>query len=175
MKIKRSYIVGFLNIFLLAAFFASLATAEGGGHMKVTSPDFADNGFIPRRFSGWGVDVNPALVIENIPAAAKSLALIVDDPDAPAGVWVHWVLYDIPVTARIDENTAPGKQGINDSGGKNYHGPMPPSGIHRYYFKLYALDAMLDLKEGLSKTELLKAIQGHILDQAEFVGRYRRS
>ncbi len=146
----------------------------GGGEMKVTSPEFKNNEFIPKKFTCEGDDINPILVIEGIPKEAKSLALIVDDPDAPMGTWVHWVVYDIPVVSKIDEDSIPGKQGSNDSGRKDYGGPCPPSGTHRYFFKIYALDTQLNLGEGISKKALEKAMDGHILDKAELVGLYQR-
>ncbi|MEA3489233.1 MAG: YbhB/YbcL family Raf kinase inhibitor-like protein [Candidatus Omnitrophota bacterium] len=142
--------------------------------MKLTSSEFSNNGYIPSKFTCEGVDVNPALVVEGVPEGAKSLALIVDDPDAPMGTWVHWVVYDMRVITRIDENTVPGKQGINDFGRKNYGGPCPPSGTHRYFFKVYALDAELGLDEGISKEGLESAMRGHILDKAELVGLYQK-
>lgn len=142
--------------------------------MKIASPDFENNKSIPAKFTCEGDDVNPALIIEGIPQEAKSLALIVDDPDAPMGTWVHWVVYDIPVTGRIEEKSVPGKQGMSDSRGKDYHGPCPPSGTHRYFFKVYALDKMLGLNEGIRKADLEKAMQGHILDKAELVGLYKK-
>jgi Raf kinase inhibitor-like YbhB/YbcL family protein len=147
---------------------------EGGRDMKLTSPEFEHNQFIPRKFTCEGDDVNPALIIEDVPKEAKSLALIIDDPDASMGTWVHWVVFDIPVKNRIEENNIPGKQGINNAGHKNYHGPCPPSGVHRYFFKLYALDTLLNLKEGISKGGLEKAMQGHILAEAELIGLYKR-
>jgi len=143
------------------------------GNMKLTSPDFENNKMIPRKFTCEGADVNPTLVIEDIPAGTKSLALIVDDPDAP-GTWVHWVVYDIPVVSRIDEDSIPGKQGMNDFRRKDYGGPCPPSGTHRYFFKLYALDKELALGERVDKKALEKAMQGHILDKAELIGLYKR-
>lgn len=147
---------------------------RGGGEMKISSPEFGHNQFIPQKFTCEGEDVNPTLIIEDIPKEAKSLALIMDDPDAPIGTWVHWVVFDIPLTKRIEENSIPGKQGINNAGHKNYHGPCPPSGTHRYFFKVYALDTILNLKEGISKGALEKAMQGHILANAELIGLYRR-
>jgi len=114
------------------------------------------------------------LIIEDIPPEAKSLALIVDDPDAPMGTWIHWVVFDIPVVSKIEEDSIPGKQGINDFGKKNYGGPCPPSGTHRYYFKTYALDTELNLEEGISKKNLEKAMEGHIMDKAELIGLYKR-
>ena len=144
--------------------------------MKLTSPSFENKSLIPSRFTCDGIDINPPLNIANVPSGAKSLALIVDDPDAPMKVWVHWVVYDIdPGTKVIAENSVPGKQGINDSNGKNYGGPCPPSGTHRYYFKLYALDKVLGLKEGVDKKSVEKAIEGHILAKDELVGLYKRA
>jgi hypothetical protein len=116
-------------------------------------------------------------VIENAPLTAKSLALIVDDPDAPAGNWVHWVVWNIdPTTDEIRENTVPSGalQGINDFRKQDYGGPCPPSGTHRYFFKLYALDMMLSLGPKANKTELERAMKGHIVAQGELIGLYRR-
>ncbi len=146
----------------------------GGVKMILTSSEFKANGMIPKKFTCQGEDVNPALAIEEIPPEAKSLALIVDDPDAPVGTWVHWVVYDIAIVSKIDENSVPGKQGTNDFRRKNYGGPCPPSGTHRYFFKLYALDKKLDLKEGLSKAQLEGAMKGHILDAGELIGLYKK-
>lgn len=142
--------------------------------MRLTSTEFADNEFIPKKFTCEGEDINPPLIIEKIPADAKSLALIIDDPDAPMGTWVHWVVYNISVISRIDENSIPGEQGVNDSGRRDYGGPCPPSGTHRYFFKIYALDVKLNLKAGLARQDLEKAMQGHILDKAELIGLYKR-
>jgi len=142
--------------------------------MKIKSPEFENNQTIPSKFTCEGEDINPGLVIENIPKEAKSLALIVDDPDAPMGTWVHWVVFDIPLVSKIEENSIPGKEGLNTAGRKSYHGPCPPSGTHRYFFKIYALDTVLNLKKDISKGHLEEAMQGHILDQAELVGLYKR-
>jgi Raf kinase inhibitor-like YbhB/YbcL family protein len=147
---------------------------EGVRKMQITSPSFKNNEMMPARFTYDGKDINPALVIENLPQGTKSLALIVDDPDAPAKIWVHWVVYDISATDRIEEDSIPGKQGMNDSAGKGYHGPCPPSGTHRYYFKIYALDKMLGLSDGIKKADLEKAMQGSVLSSAELVGLYKR-
>ncbi|HUU06460.1 MAG TPA: YbhB/YbcL family Raf kinase inhibitor-like protein [Patescibacteria group bacterium] len=143
--------------------------------MKITSPDFRNNEMIPKKFTCEGEDASPCLVIEGIPPQAKSLALIVDDPDAPMGTWVHWVVYDMPPAGRIEQDSVPGKQGMNDFGKRKYGGPCPPSGTHRYFFKVFALDAMLNLKEGLSKKELEHLLQRHILEKAELVGLYKRA
>lgn len=148
---------------------------QGGESMRLTSPAFENNGYIPKKFTCDGEDISPGLEISGIPDKTQSLALVMDDPDAPMGTWVHWVVFDIPVTNHIDENSIPGKQGINDFRRRNYGGPCPPSGTHRYFFKIYALDKKLDLSEGVSKQDLEKAMQGHILDKAELIGLYKRS
>ena len=147
---------------------------NGGMTMKLTSPSFGHRQSIPSKFTCEGNDVNPSLTIEEIPAGTKSLALIVDDPDAPMGTWVHWVVFNIPVTKAIAENSVPGTQGHNDFGRKEYGGPCPPSGTHRYFFKLYALDTLLDLREGTDKRTLERAMQGHILSSAELIGLYKK-
>ena len=142
--------------------------------MKLTSKEFEHNEYIPTKFTCQGKDINLALIIEDIPKETKSLALIVDDPDAPMGMWVHWVVYDIAVIPRIEEDSIPGKQGINDFGRKNYGGPCPPSGTHRYFFKIYALDKKLNLAEGINKQELETTMKNHILDKAELIGLYKK-
>ena len=142
--------------------------------MKLTSPDFRDNSQMPSKFTCEGQDISPELVIEGIPEGTKSLALIVDDPDAPMKTWVHWVVYDIAPAERIAEDSVPGKQGVNDFRRKDWGGPCPPSGTHRYYFKLYALDTMLGLDEGIDKRALEKAMEGHILGKAQLLGLYKR-
>jgi len=147
---------------------------EAGRVMKITSPSFKNGASIPTKFTGEGIDVNPALDIEDIPALSKSLVLIVDDPDAPMKTWVHWVVYDIPPINHIDENSIPGKQGMNDAGKENYHGPNPPSGTHRYYFKIYALDKVLSITGGISKSDLEDAMKGCVLSSAELMGLYKR-
>ena len=148
--------------------------AEGGDGMKISSPEFENNKLIPRKFTCQGQDINPTLILDDIPEEARSLALIMDDPDAPMGMWVHWVVFDIPLVKRIEEDSIPGKQGSNDFGRNDYGGPCPPSGTHRYFFKIYALDCMLNLKEGISKKELERVMEGHVLDKAELVGLYKK-
>ena len=143
--------------------------------MRVTSPEFEHGTSIPKKCTCEGVDVNPALIIEDVPAEAKSLVLIVDDPDAPRGTWVHWVVYNIPVVARIEEDSVPGEQGLNDFGEIGYGGPSPPSGTqHRYFFKLYALDTELALGGRVNKSAVEAAMEGHIVDKAELIGVYKR-
>jgi Raf kinase inhibitor-like YbhB/YbcL family protein len=142
--------------------------------LYVTSPDFRHNDLIPMKFTCDGKDINPALAIEGVPVSAKSLALIVDDPDAPHKTWVHWVVWNIPVTTSIAENTVPGEQGLNDFGRVEFGGPCPPSGVHRYFFKVYALDTTLDLPKSTTKEKLEHAMEGHILAYGELIGKYSR-
>jgi Raf kinase inhibitor-like YbhB/YbcL family protein len=145
--------------------------------LSITSAAFSHKGMIPSKHTCDGADVNPPLSFDNIPEMSKSLALIVDDPDAPMGTWVHWVVWNIGSgTKEIPEKSVPegALQGTNDFRKQSYGGPCPPSGTHRYFFKLYALDASLALKAGVTKTQLEEAMKGHILAQAELVGLYRR-
>ncbi len=142
--------------------------------MKITS-DFKNNEMIPKKYTCQGEDINPTLKFEDIPKNAKSLALIMDDPDAPNKTFVHWVLYNIPITDKIDENSYLGIQGINSAGSIGYVGPCPPSGKHRYFFKLYALDTVLDLKKAVSKEDLKKAMKGHIIERTQLIGLYSKS
>lgn len=150
--------------------------------MELCSSAFDDGGMIPRSFTCDGADRSPPLEWRTVPDGTRSLALICDDPDAPMGTWVHWVYYDIPAeTSSLPENVAPheqppngGTQGTNDFRKIGYGGPCPPGGTHRYYFKLYALDATLKLSPGATKKELRKAMEGHILGQAELMGKYKR-
>ncbi len=168
------------KIIILAVIFLGLVSAvsaqtQGGGmNMKITSPEFKHNEYIPKKFTCQGQDINPTLQIADYPKEAKSLALIMDDPDAPMGTWVHWVVFDIPPTTQIKENSIPGKQGSSSSGKNAYHGPCPPFGTHRYFFKIYALDTVLNLGEGINKAGLEKAMQGHIIDKAELIGLYKK-
>ncbi|MBI2652383.1 YbhB/YbcL family Raf kinase inhibitor-like protein [Candidatus Woesearchaeota archaeon] len=145
--------------------------------MKLTSSAFQNNGAIPSEFTCDGADVSPPLAISDVPKNAKSLVLIMDDPDAPVGTWDHWVVFDIPPSTReILEGTEPdGVAGRNSWGKTGYGGPCPPSGTHRYFFKLYALDTELNLPQGTTKKDLEKAMQGHIVAQAQLMGTYKRS
>jgi Raf kinase inhibitor-like YbhB/YbcL family protein len=159
---------------LIVIISAGSVSAEEVSYMKLKSPAFENNNNIPKRFTCDGEGVNPPLEIENIPNGAKSLALIVDDPDAPMGTFVHWVVYDIPIVTKIEENSVPGKQGVNTMRGKNWVSPCPPSGTHRYIFKLYALDTELKLKDGADKRAVEKAMESHVLGKAELIGLYKR-
>jgi Raf kinase inhibitor-like YbhB/YbcL family protein len=145
--------------------------------LHITSPAFQNNGSIPRQYTCDGKDISPPLVIENCPAEAQSIALIVDDPDAPVGIWVHWVVWNIdPTTKEIAENAVPpgAVEGTNDFRRHAYGGPCPPSGTHRYFFKIYALDTMLDISPNSTKTDLEKAMKGHILAEGQIIGLYKR-
>jgi Raf kinase inhibitor-like YbhB/YbcL family protein len=151
--------------------------------LELKSPDFAAGSTIPKQFTCEGADISPALAWNAPPLATQSFALIADDPDAPVGTWVHWVIFNLPANLRNlsqnfpkSEQSADGSlQGRNDFGKIGYGGPCPPSGKpHRYFFKLYALDAKLNLKPGVFKKDLERAMQGHILAQGEYMGRYSR-
>ncbi len=145
--------------------------------MEITSPAFKNNDFIPSKYTCDGEDVNPAFSIEDVPKEAKSLALIIDDPDAPAGTWNHWTIWNIqPSITKIKEDSVPegAIQGTNDFSKQSYGGPCPPSGIHNYHFKLYALDRKLKLNSSSKKEEVEKAIEGHILKQAKLIGKYKK-
>jgi Raf kinase inhibitor-like YbhB/YbcL family protein len=145
--------------------------------LQLGSPAFKHNEFIPEKNTCDGKNINPPLLIENIPSGTKSMALIVDDPDAPAGTWVHWVVWNIsPDTKEIKESSVPegAQQGVNDFRKHEYGGPCPPSGTHRYFFKLYALDTMLNLGSKAKKSDMEQAMKGHILEKTELIGRYRR-
>lgn len=147
------------------------------GAVKITSPAFKQREYIPSKYTCDGKDVNPPLTIENIPSGTKSLALIVDDPDAPRRTWVHWVVWNVdPGTREIKEQSIPAGaiQGMNDFGNRDYGGPCPPSGTHRYFFKLYALDTALTLGPDSTKAALEVAMKGHILAEAELIGLYER-
>lgn len=150
--------------------------------ITITSSAFTEGDMIPKEHTCDGPDVSPPLSWGSLPENAKTLALICDDPDAPMGTWVHWVIFNIPAgRSGLPENVPPhpelesgAKQGKNDFGRIGYGGPCPPGGTHRYYFKLYALDAELGLDPGATKSHLLAAMEGHILDQGQLMGRYRR-
>jgi Raf kinase inhibitor-like YbhB/YbcL family protein len=142
-----------------------------------TSQAFPNNGMIPSEYTYDGADGNPHLTIRNVPDKSRSLALIVDDPDAPRGTWVHWVVWNMGAdTKEIPATSVPrgALQGTNDFGNQSYGGPCPPSGTHRYIFKLYALNISLALKPGATKAQLEEAMKGHILEKTELIGLYRR-
>lgn len=166
---------------LLIGVFCMSSTIVG---LSLSSLDFKNDGTIPKEFTGDGQDKQPCLVWSSVPKETKSFAVICDDPDAPAGTWVHWVVYNIPGDKRSTDYIKKGEkqmadgtlQGMNSWPHIGYNGPLPPKshGTHHYHFKLYALDTLLPLKAGATKEELLKAMKGHILAQAEIVGLYAR-
>ncbi|HLC61436.1 MAG TPA: YbhB/YbcL family Raf kinase inhibitor-like protein [Candidatus Nanoarchaeia archaeon] len=145
-------------------------------NMHLTSSAFKHNGTMPSEFTCDGSNINPPLSITGVPANAKSLVLIVDDPDAVVGVWDHWVVFNInPSISEIKQDTQPqGVAGKNSGGRNSYQGPCPPSGTHRYFFKLYALDATLNLPEGSTKKQVEPVMQSHILTKSELIGLYKR-
>jgi hypothetical protein len=167
----------FALLLLLQAFFAATTETADVTGMKISTRAFSDRRPIPERFTADGDNINPPLVISGVPREAKSLVLIVDDPDAPMGVWSHWLVWNIkPDTTVIKEDSVPpgAVVGRNDAGTAKYVGPSPPSGTHRYYFRLYALDTKLDLPAGSTRAELDDAMRSHILARAELLGRYAR-
>ena len=151
--------------------------AAGGATMKITSSAFHEGANIPSKFTCDGSDTSPPLQIAGIPSGAKSLVLIVDDPDAPSGLFTHWLVWNIPPqTGSIAEGSAPqGVQGANDFGKSGYRGPCPPPGTHRYSFKIFALDRELELRSGAKRSQVDAAMKGHVIAQGELVGRYAKS
>ena len=143
-------------------------------NLDVTSKAFRLGELIPKQYTCDGQNINPPLDIHRIPYDTTTLVLIVDDPDAPVGTWAHWLVWNIPVTNHLKENKVCGIEGVNDFQQHHYTGPCPPSGTHRYYFKVYAIDEELDLPANTNKFELEKAIKGHILGYGELVGIYQR-
>ncbi len=181
----RKYFYLIISLILFSSFGLMgklFAKKKGGKIMEIQSSAFKNGGLIPSKYSYNGGNVSPPLVWSSVPEEVKSFALICDDPDAPAGTWVHWVYYNIPPEIRrlpekVALNKKPaqgGMQGSNDFSKIGYGGPCPPSGTHRYFFKIYALDSMLTLSAGATKKELLKAMGGHILVQAELMGKYKK-
>ena len=150
--------------------------------LTIKSSAFEEGGMIPSKYTCDGDDVSPPLSWEGIPEGTKSIALICDDPDAPMGTWVHWVLFNLPPDAKgLPEAVPPvaelengARQGTNDFRRLGYGGPCPPGGTHQYYFKLYALDTVLELHSGATKADLLKAMEGHVLSEGQLMGRYSR-
>jgi Raf kinase inhibitor-like YbhB/YbcL family protein len=182
---SRKLIVSLLSIIILLGTTSACATdddqnvQESVGEMTITltSSAFAEGETIPKKYSCDGDNVSPPLSWSDLPDGTMSLALIMDDPDAPAGTWVHWVLYNIPADQNglIEGVRGVGIEGKNTSGKQSYGGPCPPRGpAHRYFFKIYALDTILDLDTGATKADLERAMQGHILAQGELMGKFQR-
>lgn len=142
--------------------------------LAISSPSFEQGGPIPVQYTCEGENINPALQIEQIPDETKSLALIMNDPDAPNGTFYHWIAYNIPVQTTIEESTNPGISGTNSFGKTGYGGPCPPSGTHRYFFTVYALDQELDIAAGADQQQLLQAMQGAVIATGELKGTYKK-
>jgi Raf kinase inhibitor-like YbhB/YbcL family protein len=142
--------------------------------LNISSSAFEDEGIIPSKYTCDGEEINPPLYVENIPEGTQALAIIVEDPDAPNGTFDHWLVWNIPPESIIEENRIPGVSGKNSAGKTGYHGPCPPSGYHRYYFYVFALDKSLDLEGGVDKKTLQAAMQPHILATGSLMGRYKK-
>ena len=149
-------------------------TAVNFRQLRVTSIAFENEGMIPEKYACDGLNISPPLDIKSIPENAKCLVLIVDDPNAPKGTWVHWLVWNIPVTHHIKENVVHGIEGLNDFHQHHYGGPCPPSGTHRYFFKVYALDALLNLSADAKKEKLEEAMSEHIIAFGELTGLYTK-
>lgn len=148
--------------------------ASDMNELKVHSVAFSHNGHIPPRYTCEGENINPPLEIGNVPDGTKTLALIMEDPDAPRGTFDHWIMWNILPNEAIAEGNNPGINGTNSFGKTGYGGPCPPSGTHRYFFKIFAIDTELDLQAGANKNELLKAMDGHVLSKGELLGHYQK-
>ncbi len=144
-------------------------------NIKVFSSAFEANRTIPRKYTCDGENLNPPLELEGIPEEAESLVLIIDDPDAPMKVFTHWIVWNIEPVAKIEEDSIPGVEGINDFRKIGYGGPCPSSGTHRYFFRVYALDRKLELKAGAGRKELESEMIGHIIAEGELIGKYSRT
>lgn len=171
---KKHLYMNALLLFIVAAFSA--------GTLDVSSPSFKNGGYIPITYTCEGKNINPAIGIKNIPQGTMSIALIVDDPDAPGGTFDHWMMWNIDPGKTIMENSSPGTEGKNGMKKKGYTGPCPPAGtgVHHYHFKAYALDRKIDLGPRLSNMDVTKAnlesmMKGHILAQGELVGLYKNT
>lgn len=174
---KKFLIIFFLIIPIGIVFwFAQIKHPVYNKVMKIQSPEFENEGNIPSKFTCDGKGVNPVLAFNNIPQEAKSLVLLMDDPDAPSGTWDHWVIFNMPAdTKGIDENSEPnGVIGKNTRGDNKYAPPCPPDREHRYFFKLYALDTLLNLDAAANKQNVLDAMRGHVLAESELIGKYNR-
>lgn len=178
------FLSGILSVWQITTASREIVGEEAKIPMKITSAAFKEGETIPRKYTCEGEDISPPLSWTAGPKGTRSFALIADDPDAPTPKpWVHWVIYDLPPTVqnlpegipRLEKLANGEKQGLTDFKRIGYGGPCPPSGVHRYYFKLYALDTVLLLKPGATKYELLKAMEGHILAEAQLMGKYEKT
>jgi len=180
---KKSMVIT-VALFVAACIFSGKVSGkEAMEKIDVRSSAFSEGERIPSDFTCEGADMSPPIEWSGVPARAQSIAILVDDPDAPAGDWVHWLAYDLPpsltrLPAGIPDGgrlPSGGSQGRSDFGSLGYGGPCPPSGTHRYFFKIYALDEVLHLKPGVTKKGLLKAMEGHVLAEGRLTGTYERS
>ncbi len=174
---KRCLIPFLFLFFLVLSVSEALSEEQKQSELKITSPVFENNSDIPRRYACDGKNISPPIEIKNVPPQAKTLALIIDDIDAPRGTYVHWILWNIdPMVKEIKEDGVPegAVQGTNDFKRHPYRGPCPPSRAHRYVFKVFALDRRLDLSPDSTKTDLEKTIKGHVIAQAQLIGRYKK-
>jgi len=151
-----------------------LLTEEDIKTLDVSSPAFVQHDYIPKKYTCDGANINPPLVLDKIPKNTKSMVLIVDDPDAPIQTWTHWLVWNIPPTRKIKEQSIPGIEGITDFRLQRYSGPCPPSGLHHYHFKVYALDSLIYLNPRATKRDVEKAMSPHILAFGELIGLYER-
>jgi Raf kinase inhibitor-like YbhB/YbcL family protein len=173
---------GFIAVWSVNGKTKPVKPVKGGTEMVVTSSSFTGGAMIPSKYTCDGADISPPLSWSGTPDAAKSIALICDDPDAPGGVWVHWVAYNIPPTVtRLHENIPAAdtlsdstRQGVNDFRKTGYGGPCPTGGTHRYFFKVYALDVLLPVDRQMTKAKLLKMMEGHVLAEGQLMGKYKR-
>ncbi len=186
---KRSFVFFFVPVFLCvrligihAGQIEQIESEDYTMQLEIKSTAFKEGGPIPKKYTCDGTDISPPLLWTQPPEGTKSLVLICDDPDAPMGTWVHWVLYGLsPDTLELPEDVPDkkevlggAKQGTNDFRRIGYGGPCPPGGTHRYYFKLYAIDSEPDLSSGATKKEVLESIEGHVLAEGQLMGRYSR-
>jgi len=147
---------------------------EKDNELRVRSVAFSYGGHIPPKYTCEGENINPPLEVSGFPQKTKSLALIVEDPDAPKGVYDHWIVWNIPPNEAIAENSRPGISGTNSFGNTGYGGPCPPAGTHRYFFKVYALDNELDIRPGSDKKMLEEAMKDHVLASGELMAHYQK-
>jgi Raf kinase inhibitor-like YbhB/YbcL family protein len=171
--------LGFFILSLGTEFIINVLAAQSSEGMTLSSPSFQKNASIPTQYTVQATNISPPLAWRNIPKGTISLALVCADPDAPNGNWIHWVLFNIPSTFDYIEEgegnlASQVRVGKNSQGNLTYYGPNPPSGMHHYHFKLYALDKVLDLKAGATEDELQKSMKGHILEEATLVGLYQK-
>jgi Raf kinase inhibitor-like YbhB/YbcL family protein len=165
----------FLQVFLFSDAMGQSITKIG--ELKISSPAFENGGEIPKKYTCDGANVNPPLKVENVPPNTKSLALVFDDIDAPRGTYVHWILWNIdPGVKELKENSVPERavQGVNDFEKRHYGGPCPPGRAHKYIFRIYALDTLLNLNPNGTKKDLEKVMEGHMISRAQLTGLFKR-